>query len=73
MEDNIMKITTRRTDLQVGTMLSDTNGIIKLTSDYDDFHGWYEYINLDIDDDGNLVEGSQGYATPTDLIGYEIW
>lgn len=68
-----MKITRRLYNLTKGTYLEDTAGIIVLTSDYDECHGWYEYHDVEIDEDGGLVElETGGYVAPSDLIGYEI-
>lgn len=71
-----MKITKRMLDLKKGTMLYNDNlGFYwLLTSDYDECHGayWAKDCELDLDDDGELVEGKEQLVTPVDLIGCEL-
>lgn len=68
-----MKITNKNYNLKPGTYLEDTVGIIAIVSEYDTNYKRYEYHDVEINDDGDLVELSTGgYVTPVDLIGYEI-
>ena len=67
-----MKITKKLYNLTKGTYLEDTAGIIVLVSDYDEHHSWYEYHDVEVNEDGDLVElETGGYVAPSDLIGYE--
>ena len=68
-----MKITKSRKDLTAGTMILHRDGYIMLKSDYDDYHGAYSYIDVCIDDDGDVKEMTTGgLVTPADLIGSDI-
>lgn len=68
-----MIITKPLKNLTKGTMILHSDGYIVLTSDYDSFHGWYEYHDTEIDDDGDIIElQTGGYVTPADLIKDEI-
>lgn len=65
-------IISRRTvfSLKKGTVLERNCGIIILTSDYDAFHNGYDYHDMDINDDGDIVElDTGGTLTVFDIIG----
>ena len=69
-----MTITKRMYNIPAGTTIYRTTGYIVITSEYDSFHGWYDYNDLECDDDGNLIEVNNGrHVTPSDLIGDEIY
>lgn len=73
MEKTKMKIIKRLTNIAVGTYIDHKGDLIVITSAYDSYHGWYEYNDTEIDDDGNVVElTTGGYVTPSDLIGDEM-
>lgn len=46
-------------NLKPGDILSSVDGLIKITSEYDSFHGWYEAVEMDADEDGNAIETNQ--------------
>lgn len=66
-----MKITRRRTDLTPGTIIERDSGFEIIVEPYDDFHGWYLTHDMDVTDDGDLVEITthENRTTPADLIG----
>ena len=68
-----MAITKKLYDLTPGTIITRWTGIIVIKSEYDKFHGWYEAVELIVDDNGDGEEGTEiFYVTPSDLIGGEI-
>lgn len=68
-----MAITKKLYNLKPGTVINRWSGSIVLKSAYDEFHGWYEAVELIVDDNGDGEEGTEiFYVTPSDLIGDEI-
>lgn len=61
-----MTIIKKMYNIPAGTIVCRQTGDIEITSEYDSFHGWYSY--KDIDDENN-----EGYVTPADLIGDHIF
>lgn len=62
-------------NLPAGTVIERGNGIIQLESEYDEFHGWYEAVELKIDDEGIMFEDEsceRFNVTPADITGGEI-
>lgn len=65
-----MKITKRLYNIKPGTWIEHKDGYIVIVSEYDEYHGCYEYHDTEIDDDGNSIElETGGFVTPSDLIG----
>lgn len=60
-------------NLKKGTVLERNCGIIILTSDYDAFYNGYDYHDMDINDDGDIVElDTGGTVTVFDIIGSKV-
>lgn len=60
-------------NLEAGTTIADTSGVIILASGYDSYHDRYEYHDIEVTDDGDMIElQTGGYVSPSDLIGSEI-
>ena len=54
-------------ELTAGTLLENGCGIVQLTSDYlPDYHG-YEYVDCEIDEDGNIYVPDGAYSGLLDL------
>lgn len=65
-----MKITKRLYDIKPGTWINHKGEFIVIVSEYNEHHGYYEYHDTEIDDDGNGVElETGGIIAPSDLIG----
>lgn len=69
-----MKINRRRTDLEVGTIISLDYGFEIIVEAYDGSRDWYITHGMDVTDDGDLVENTtrKNRTTPSDLIGGHI-
>ena len=68
-----MTITKKMRNLEVGTIIEHTSGYIILTSEFDSFHGAYEYHDIEFDENGEMIEEQTGgYVTLSDLIGSNI-
>lgn len=69
-----MKITKRLYNLKKGTTLAFTWGMVELTSEYNENKDTYDYVELEINEDGDLVATEKtGTLCPVDLIGAEIF
>ena len=68
-----MKITKRMYDIKPGTWINHRGDWIVITTEYSEYHGYYEYHDTEIDDDGNSIElETGGRVTPSDLVGDTI-
>lgn len=67
-------MTKRLYDLTPGTIVCRNTGIIVLTSEYNSYHNWYTYNDIEFDDDheDGIEVDNGGRVTPSDLIGGEI-
>lgn len=61
--------------LKAGTVLFNSNGYIQLTTDYRPINNGFYATDMDIDDDGNLIEvnNSERLLSIYDLMRYEFW
>lgn len=67
-----MIIKNKKYDLTKGTVIIRDPFIVKLTSDYDEFHSWYEAVEMMTDDENLVPTENECVVTPADLVGGEI-
>ena len=68
----IVTITKRMLGLQPGAVVHMDKCDIVITSEYNDFYGWYRCSSIEYDDLGNASEIPGGIVRPSELIGARI-